>query len=156
MAEKSLAADLLADFDDSDDEDLDLENGTPDFSSNGLLNDQPNNGVKPRSSSRSEDPNGMDIDGDSDEDMDEDEERAFALRADASEVATGELSVDDDEETRKGKVEKMKLGDVEDVRSVAKLMKVLEPVLEVCFFPCFPYSSPINVDADEPPLHTEY
>ena len=41
------------------------------------------------------------------------------------------ISDDDDEEARKAKVEKMHLGGVDDVRSVAGLMKVLEPVLEV-------------------------
>jgi hypothetical protein len=38
--------------------------------------------------------------------------------------------VEDEEET-KAKVEKMQLGGVDDVRSVAGLMKSLEPVLEV-------------------------
>ena len=37
----------------------------------------------------------------------------------------------DDEEATKAKVEKMQLGGVDDVRSVAGLMKTLEPVLEV-------------------------
>ena len=37
----------------------------------------------------------------------------------------------DDEEEAKAKVEKMQLGGVSDVRSVAGLMKTLEPVLEV-------------------------
>ncbi|KFY08856.1 hypothetical protein V491_08403 [Pseudogymnoascus sp. VKM F-3775] len=37
----------------------------------------------------------------------------------------------DDEEVTKAKVEKMQLGGVDDVRSVAGLMKTLEPVLEV-------------------------
>lgn len=44
----------------------------------------------------------------------------------------------EDEEDTKAKVEKMQLGDVDDVRSVAGLMKSLEPVLEVstsCFIP---------------------
>ena len=37
----------------------------------------------------------------------------------------------DNEEEAKAKVEKMQLGGVSDVRSVAGLMKTLEPVLEV-------------------------
>ena len=41
------------------------------------------------------------------------------------------LSDDDDEEAAKAKVEKMQLGGVTDVRSVAGLMETLEPVLEV-------------------------
>ena len=46
------------------------------------------------------------------------------------------IDVEDEEET-KAKVEKMELGGVDDVRSVAKLMKTLEPVLEVStsYFP---------------------
>jgi U4/U6 small nuclear ribonucleoprotein PRP31 len=40
------------------------------------------------------------------------------------------VDVEDEEET-KAKVEKMDLGGVDDVRSVAKLMRTLEPVLEV-------------------------
>ena len=45
----------------------------------------------------------------------------------------GTTGVDDaeDEEETKAKVEKMQLGNVSDVRTVAGLMKTLEPVLEV-------------------------
>jgi hypothetical protein len=48
--------------------------------------------------------------------------------------------VEDDEET-KAKVEKMKLGGVDDVRSVAVLMKKLDPILEVSNLPF----SPLNL-----------
>lgn len=41
----------------------------------------------------------------------------------------------DDAEATKAKVEKMQLGTVKDVRSVASLMQTLEPVLEVSTFP---------------------
>ena len=48
-----------------------------------------------------------------------------------------ELEGDEDEEEAKQKVEKMQLGGVRDVRSVASLMKTMEPVLEVSS-PCSP------------------
>ncbi len=47
------------------------------------------------------------------------------------------IDVEDEEET-KAKVEKMELGGVDDVRSVARLMKTLEPVLEVSTFLLLP------------------
>ncbi|KAJ5047407.1 uncharacterized protein L3040_003234 [Drepanopeziza brunnea f. sp. 'multigermtubi'] len=62
----------------------------------------------------------MELDGD-EEEVDEDE--------DMSGVANNGLDVEDEEET-KAKVEKMEMGGVDDVRSVARLMKTLEPVLE--------------------------
>ncbi|KAG0649704.1 hypothetical protein D0Z07_3769 [Hyphodiscus hymeniophilus] len=63
----------------------------------------------------------MELDGD-EEEVDEDQEMVGAQ--------IPELDVEDEEET-KAKVEKMQLGGVDDVRSVAGLMKTLEPVLEV-------------------------
>ena len=63
------------------------------------------------------------------EEVDEDEEM--------SGVADTGADVEDEEET-KAKVEKMELGAVDDVRSVARLMKTLEPVLEVSTFLIFP------------------
>lgn len=56
---------------------------------------------------------------------------------DAMEVDGGDAKVEaeeedlDDEEASKAKIEKMQLGGVKDVRSVAVLMETLEPVLEV-------------------------
>lgn len=52
---------------------------------------------------------------------------------DEDEEMRGTTGVDDaeDEEETKAKVEKMQLGNVSDVRTVAGLMKTLEPVLEV-------------------------
>lgn len=64
----------------------------------------------------------MELDGD-EEEVDDDEQMA-GMNVDAEE----------DEETTKIKVEKLQLGGVEDVRSVAGLMKTLEPVLEVSTF----------------------
>jgi U4/U6 small nuclear ribonucleoprotein PRP31 len=66
----------------------------------------------------------MELDGD-EEEVDED--------ADMAGVNDTAVDVEDEEET-KAKVEKMELGGVDDVRSVAKLMKTLEPVLEVSTF----------------------
>ena len=125
MAESSLAADLLADFNDSDEEELD-ENATS-MMDNGLT-DQPN-GRRPRSHDLV-----MGLDGDEEaDDGDEDDEMSGVDRS-AGGRRKRDLSIDD--ETRKTKVETMHLGGVDDVRSVARLMKVLEPVLEVklqCF-----------------------
>lgn len=65
----------------------------------------------------------MELDGDEDE-VEEDEEM----------TGTAEIDELDDEEATKAKVEKMQLAGVDDVRSVAGLMKTLEPVLEVSTF----------------------
>lgn len=108
---ESLAAELLADFDDSDNEDqVQLDETEP-----SLLN-----GNSQRSRSNTED-FGMELDGD-EEQEDEDEDMGGV---------NGDLDAGDDAEARKAKVEKMQLGSVDDVRSVAGLMKVLTPVLEV-------------------------
>lgn len=64
----------------------------------------------------------MVLDGD-EEDEAEDEEEAMNGASKLDDV--------DDEEEAKAKVEKMQLGGVSDVRTVAGLMKTLEPVLEV-------------------------
>lgn len=67
----------------------------------------------------------MEIDGDEEGFGDEDEKMG---NGDDANGATIEA---DDEEEAKAKVEKMDLGHVDDVRSVAGLMKTLEPVLQV-------------------------
>ncbi|TGZ85010.1 Nop domain-containing protein [Ascodesmis nigricans] len=75
----------------------------------------------------------MDIDRDSDEggEGDGDIDMEIGKGRIVTDVgASADLSIDDDEETRKAKVAGMHLGAVEDVQSVAGLMKVLEPVLE--------------------------
>ena len=64
----------------------------------------------------------MELDGD-EEAVDEDDEMAG--------MNSGAIDAAEDEEETKAKVEKMQLGRVDDVRSVAGLMKTLEPVLEV-------------------------
>ena len=50
-------------------------------------------------------------------------------------AADGNLGEITDQQEAKAKVEKMQLGGISDVRSVAGLMKTLEPVLEVSSFP---------------------
>ncbi|KAF7896022.1 hypothetical protein EAF00_006037 [Botryotinia globosa] len=65
--------------------------------------------------------NEMELDGD-EEAVDEDDEMAG--------MTSGAIDTAEDEEATKAKVEKMQLGGVDDVRSVAGLMKTLEPVLD--------------------------
>lgn len=122
MAESSLAADLLADFNDSDEEELD-GNATS-VMDNGLA-DRPS-GRRPRSHDLV-----MDLDGDEEADDDDEDDEMGGVDRSTGGRHKRDLSIDDDEETRKTKVESMHLGGVDDVRSVARLMKVLEPVLEV-------------------------
>lgn len=111
----TLADELLNDFEDSGSEGEAHENGgllQNEESSSGLLN-----GHAPKALNR----DGMELDGDEEEV--EDSEMG-GMNGDAIEPP-------EDEEEVKGKVEKMQLGGVDDVRSVAGLMKTLEPVLEV-------------------------
>jgi U4/U6 small nuclear ribonucleoprotein PRP31 len=121
----TLADELLQDFEDSG-----SEGG-----------EEQNDGLFPESEESKNGPNGyanahsgtngrMELDGD-EEEVDEDQEMAG--------VNDSGLDVEDEEET-KAKVEKMELGGVDDVRSVARLMKTLEPVLEVSNS-LFPHSS---------------
>ncbi|EHY56146.1 U4/U6 small nuclear ribonucleoprotein Prp31 [Exophiala dermatitidis] len=111
----TLADELLNDFEDSGSEKEgttnDLQNGDD---GHGHLLD---NGL----------PEGTlidDADGE-DEHMAEEEERHAADAA-----AGAELQALDDEDDAKARVEKMRLGGVRDVRSIAGLMKTLQPVLE--------------------------
>ena len=110
----TLADELLNDFEDSGSEgDGDQQNG--------FLQDGPS----PPAANGHHAPEGsMVLDGD-EENVDSDDEM---------EGTQGDGAVADieDEEEAKAKVEKMQLGGVNDVRSVAGLMKTLEPVLEVC------------------------
>ncbi|KAF8468442.1 hypothetical protein BDZ91DRAFT_680050 [Kalaharituber pfeilii] len=112
---ESLAAELLADFDDEENEEQtsDNERDSP-FEQNGLV----------RNRSKSTDFS-MELDGDEEGD-EEDEDADMGGMG----ISGADLDADDDAEARKSKVEKLQLGGVEDVRSVAGLMKVLEPVLE--------------------------
>jgi len=121
---ESLAAELLADFDDDDNDDQTSDNErdsslAPEY--NGLL----------RARSKSDD-FGMEIDGDEEGDQDDEGTDMGGV------VDTADLDANDDVEARKSKVEKLQLGGVDDVRSVAGLMKILEPVLEVWCIPAYP------------------
>lgn len=107
----TLADELLNDFEDSGSE------GEGE-AQNGFLQDEQNPAVEKSKLER----NGTEMD--VDEDADEDEEMANG-------DALKELEDADDENEAKARVEKMQLGAVDDVRSVAGLMKTLEPVLEV-------------------------
>jgi U4/U6 small nuclear ribonucleoprotein PRP31 len=116
----TLADELLQDFEDSGSEGEEQQNGSlfqdEDESKAGL------NGhalaVKGNNSGS------MELDGD-EEEVEEDEEMA----------GMNDTAVDkvEDEEEAKARVERMQLKGVDDVRSVAGLMKTLEPVLEVSF-----------------------
>ncbi len=111
----TLADELLNDFEDSG-------SGEEDGQENGLLQD----GASPPATKGEAHTLGgsMILDGD-EEEVDEDEEM------DGVAVNTAVVDVEDEEEA-KAKVEKMQLGSVSDVRNVAGLMKMLEPVLQVC------------------------
>lgn len=116
----TLADELLQDFEDSgsDGEEQQNERLFPD-------NADAKNGLNGHATGLSGANGGMELDGD-EEEVDEDEEIAG--------VNDSGVDVEDEEET-KAKVEKMELGGVDDVRSVARLMKTLEPVLEVSTSP---------------------
>ena len=116
----TLADELLNDFEDSGSEHEEEQNGGlfPDAEDvkSSFLN---GNAPKPLNSA------GMELDAD-EEEVDEDEEMAGMDR--------NAVEIVEDEEEAKAKVEKMQLGGVDDVRTVAGLMKTLEPVLEVSNF----------------------
>lgn len=98
----TVADDLLNDFGSSGDEADELEN-------DGLvLTEKTTNG----------DRDAMDVDDDENEEASDDE-------------GAGAMNDMEDTEATKAKVEKMQLGAVKDVRSVASLMQMLEPILEV-------------------------
>ena len=121
----TLADELLNDFEDSGSE------AEGEDQQHGILQDgaspPPVNGTAAESS--------MVLDGD-EEDVAEDED-------DDDEPLKGGLAAAvEDEEDAKAKVEKMQLGSVSDVRSVAGLMKTLEPILEVSNIVLLPSPSP--------------
>ena len=113
----TLADELLNDFEDSGSDGEGEQQ-------NGFLHDD---ATPPATNGRIQAPEGsMVLDGD-EEDVSDDEEAALG-----GSIATGAAADVEDEEEAKAKVEKMQLGGVNDVRSVAGLMKTLEPVLQVC------------------------
>ena len=111
----TLADELLNDFEDSGSEG---EEGQQ----NGFLQERAS---PPATNGHAPAPEGsMILDGD-EEEVDEDEAMEGA-------PTNGAVADVQDEEETKAKVEKMQLGAVNDVRTVAGLMTTLEPVLKVC------------------------
>src|SRR6266487_5269186 len=112
----TLADELLNDFEESGSEDEGkLE---PDF-----LDDD---STEPLRKDSLREPRGsMELDGDEEELDDEDE------GMDVCTVPNADLAKNEGDEMTKTKIEKMQLGDVRDVRSVARLMKTLQPILDV-------------------------
>src|SRR5438045_4331137 len=109
----TLADELLQDFEDSGSEDEEQQSG-------GLFpDDDASKAGLALSPKRADD--GMELDEDDEENGDEE---MAGMNGPAAQ------SVEDEEEA-KARVEKMQLKGVNDVRSVAGLMKTLEPVLEV-------------------------
>ncbi|KAF3930467.1 hypothetical protein ABW20_dc0108923 [Dactylellina cionopaga] len=133
----SLADELLADFDDQsdgeDEKEVDSLNTTLD-----LYSDKQHGNSSTRG--------GMDIDGDDDEDDDEDEEMGDA-------GGGGGVDNDGEDETQtKARIEKMQLSKVDDVRSIAKLMRVLEPVLEkIAYYQAQPMPTSIIGSVEQNP-----
>lgn len=113
----TVADELLNDFEDSGSEG---EEESKDIFQDDGLGDVPSaNGLRADSMPQETD---MELDGD-EEPVDDD------LAGDTA--MNGKMEEQEDEEETKARVEKMQLGGVSDVRSVASLMKTLEPVLEV-------------------------
>ncbi len=122
----TLADELLNDFEDSGSE------GEADRR-NGFLHDTPSPPPVPRQGSGlNGTAEGMILDVDEEADEDEDLEMT-----NGGTLASESLESVEDEEEARAKVEKMQLGGFSDVRSVAGLMKTLEPVLEVGFIPLY-------------------
>lgn len=108
----TIADELLNDFEDSGDDEQ-LDEG---LDQDGLVGLASANGLRDATETN------VELDGDEEEIQDEDMEGDSAM--------AGVQEAEDEAET-KARVEKMQLGAVGDVRSVAGLMKTLEPVLEV-------------------------
>lgn len=123
----TLADELLNDFEDSGSE-------IDDRDRNGFLEDDRQNTQDNslRNDGATSTPD-MELDGDEEEVADAGEELA------AQNNATDLKDAPDEEET-KARVERMKLGGVSDVRNVAGLMKILQPVLEVRYLHVCPLS----------------
>ena len=111
----TLADELLNDFENSESEGEDEQE-------NGFLQDDGG----PTTNRFKNIQHGAEMDVDEEDEEDEDDEM---LNADSE--ARNTLEDAADEEDAKAKVERMQLGGINDVRSVAGLMRTLEPVLEV-------------------------
>jgi U4/U6 small nuclear ribonucleoprotein PRP31 len=118
----TLADELLNDFEESDSEGGE-DDRSQEFQDDGVTNGPSAYGLqKPSSSIGASD--GMILDGD-EEEVEDDEELTNSAGAGGPKE-----QVEDEQET-KARIEKMQLRGVNDVRSVAVLMKTLQPVLEV-------------------------
>lgn len=115
----TVADELLNDFEDSGSEGEE-EVDQNEFNEDGVSSIPAANGLD-KPSDPSEKQGGMELD-DDEEDIDDDDMEG-AVQGTAQEA--------EDEEEAKERVEKMQLGGVSDVRSVASLMKTLDPILEV-------------------------
>ncbi len=107
----TIADELLNDFEDSGSEDEEEQNG-------GLYPESEANGADAQQ-------NGDDMGSEGDEDAIEDADLGISA---STHLKT---DVEEDEAETKARVEKMELKTVADVRSVAGLMKQLQPVIEV-------------------------
>lgn len=116
----TVAEDLLNDFESDNENEEDQQNGEL-FADHGYSDE----GLVDPSSKMTGAPVGghMELEGDEEQPDEEDNDGA----------APSHLKMEDaeDEEEAKARIEKMQLASVSDVRSVAGLMKQLEPVMEV-------------------------
>ncbi|KAG5999270.1 hypothetical protein E4U54_001965 [Claviceps lovelessii] len=95
-----------------------------DFGSSGdEAEERENDGLIRNEAHQNADLDAMDIDGENNDDDDDDDKSDDG-------GGGGDMKDSEDMEATKAKVEKMQFGAVKDVRSVAKLMATLEPVLE--------------------------
>ncbi|KAL8751837.1 MAG: hypothetical protein Q9199_006157, partial [Rusavskia elegans] len=137
----TLADELLNDFEDSASE-------GEEENQNGLLRESATPPTAAQANGHKE-PSSMVLDGDEEEDDDGPEDG----------MQNGDLKLEDadDEEEAKAKVEKMQLGGVSDVRTVAGLMKTLEPVLEkIAYYQSLPpdkQNSFVGSVEDNPEYH---
>lgn len=134
----TIAEDLLNDFESDDENDDEQQNGEL-FADHGYSDE----GLVDPGSKMTGAPNGDHMELEGDEEQHDD--------ADPDAAAPSHLKMEDaeDEEEAKARIEKMQLASVSDVRSVAGLMRQLEPVMEV--------SEPqLPVQDEEPPSFTAY
>ena len=120
----TLADELLQDFEDSGSEGDDAQDH--DLLKNDVSTSKPAVNGNRRKAQYTDHDGSMELDDDEEAVGDADEEMTNGVDTNGQ-----KLEGDDDEEEAKAKVEKMQLGGVDDVRSVAGLMKTLEPVLQV-------------------------
>ena len=131
----TLADELLQDFEDSGSEGEGLIDQTA----------QESFALKPVTNGKRRKANYTDHDGDIILDDDEEAVGEADEELNGNGLMADSLSGDDDEEAAKAKVERMQFAGVDDVRSVAGLMKTLEPVLEVSLNPICCTSRPSKI-----------